>query len=84
MKPRIHNNTVYSIERCFNFPLIGNTICNWRGRNIELRQSPKSDDHIISVGTTFDGSMVVICEDRREDWKRALAAIQEGHVYVAP
>lgn len=83
-KPRIHNNTDYSLERCFNFPLIGHTICNWRGRNIELRESPKDDEHIISIGKSFDGSMVVICEDKKEDWPRALEAIADGQVYTSP
>ena len=47
---------------------------HWRGRDITLYEHPTDNDRIISVGTTFDGSMRVIADELRSDWHRELSS----------
>ena len=81
--PKIHNHTPYTLAEINTFPLLGRTINKWRGRNINLYTHPELTDHVISVGTTFDGEVTVIVAEPKTDWEVALDYAAHGKVYVS-
>lgn len=68
---------------CKRLAYIGRTVNKWRGRTIALYQHPTLPDHVISVGRTFDGALVVIASELKSDWATALDYIEHGQVYVS-
>ena len=80
--PETINNTQFSEDQIKLLPLIGKTVNKWRGRNITLLQHPSREDYVVSVGITFDGSRIIICEEPKSDWAVALDYIAHGKVYV--
>lgn len=81
-EPKTFNNTSLTEDQIIQLKLIGRTVNNWRGRNINLLEHPSDPDRVISVGITFDGLMTVICDDERQAWATALDYIAHGKVYV--
>ena len=79
----VYNRTSLTAEQIDSLPVIGETVSNWRQRNIVLRQHPTDENRLISVGTTFDKSMVVIADESRKDWQTALDYIGMGQIYVS-
>ena len=82
-KTATHNNTTSTLETINALPVIGETVNNWRQRRITLRSHPTDPARLISVGATFDGSMVVIADDARKDWATALDYASRGKVYTS-
>lgn len=80
---KIHNNTQLSIEEIGRLPVLGKTVSKWRQRNITLRQHPTKEDYVISVGVTFDGTMMVISEEPKCAWTVALEYASRGKEYVS-
>jgi hypothetical protein len=78
----IHNNTDFTPEQITNLVYVGETRNNWRQCNIKLYAHPTEPEGIISVGTTFCGTAIVIAHETRADWRRALEAIANGRMHV--
>ena len=78
-----HNNTNLTEAQIRELPVLGRTVNKWRQRDITLLAHPTDPDRLISVGTTFDGAMTVICDDERLMWSVALDYIARGKVYVS-
>jgi hypothetical protein len=79
-QPVIHNNTPLTLDAIRQLPYIGKAVSEWRQRSVDLYQN--GTDCIISVGTNFDNSMIVIAADAPEVWSHALDAIADGRVYT--
>jgi hypothetical protein len=82
-KVTIYNNTNFTDEEISNFPVIGKTINNWRQREIEIRTHPTDGTKVITIGTTFNGNMIVIADEDRTGYTTALEYIARGKVYVS-
>ena len=70
----VHNYTGLTEEEVYNLPILKSGKNHWRGRNIHLRQHPTDPLKVISEGTTFDGSMRVICDEMKSQWHREFEA----------
>jgi hypothetical protein len=81
-KPQVFNNTSHTQEQIEAMLYLGQTISEWRQREILLYQAP-NPDNVVSVGTTFDGAMTVISEDPKSAWATALDYIAHGKVYTS-
>jgi len=76
-----YNNVGIELEQIRRLPLLGVYRNEWRMRRVALyRDSP---GHVISIGESFDGSMVVVARETDEDHSWALAAFLRGETYVA-
>jgi hypothetical protein len=80
---KTHNNTKFTIDEINALPKIGETVNNWRQRNVVLRQHPANETMLVSIGVTFDGMMTVISEEPRDGWATALDYIAHGKIYVS-
>lgn len=80
---KIHNNTQFSIEEILRMSVIGNVVSKWRQRNITLRQHPTKEDHVVSVGVTFNETVMVLSEEPKCAWTVALEYASRGKVYVS-
>ena len=83
IQPKVINNTNIDFDKIKTLSLLGSTISKWRQRNINLYQSPNDPENVISVGTTFDNTMIVVAEDNKSDWIVALDYASRGKVYVS-
>ena len=70
--PEIVNHTGYLLEEIEAGEPIVTVKNNWRQRTIVLYAHPESPADVISVGRAFDGSVVVVCCEDRDDWRREL------------
>lgn len=78
----LHNHTGMTIDAINALPLLGTYRNEWRNRSVSLYRL--ADGEVISVGTTFDGSMIVIAKETDADHAPALAAWALGNrSYVA-
>jgi hypothetical protein len=66
MTTQTYNRTDFPREVLATLPVLGETVSSWRRRRITLYAHPTDADRLISIGHTFDGSMVVIADDDRE------------------
>jgi hypothetical protein len=82
-KTEICNNTQFALEEIAKMPLLGRTTNNWRQRNINLHQHPTETDTVVSVGTSFDGNRIIICQEPKLSWFTALDYAERGKVYVS-
>jgi len=73
MEYKVYNNTPFSLETIVALPIIGRVRSNWRQRHITIHAHPTDAARVISVGTTFDNTMQVICDDARTDWSPDLS-----------
>lgn len=80
---QISNNTSFSLDEINSFPHLATTVNKWRGREIVLRQHPTESDNVISIGTTLDNTMQVICKDSKSSWTTALEYWSRGKVYIS-
>ena len=79
---KIYNKTGYVLNDLQTLPKIGTVRSNWRKRLIDLYATP--DGKVLSVGTAFDRSLIVMALEERSDWADALAffACNSGMVYT--
>lgn len=83
-QPEVFNRTGFTLESVRALPLLGRAVSKWRQRNIELYQHPTDENLVVSVGTTFDGKMMVVADDETKDsWATALEYAGRGKVYVS-
>lgn len=82
-KTETFNRTSFSLEQINAFPVLGTTVSKWRQRTVVLCQHPTKEDHVVSIGTTFDNTMVVIAEEPKSQWVFALEYAKRGKVYVS-
>jgi hypothetical protein len=77
-----HNTTGIELEQILRMPLLGTYRNEWRMRTVSLyRESP---GYVISIGESFDDSMVVVARETDLDHCRALDAFAHGNFrYVA-
>lgn len=80
LSPNVYNNTSLPIDTIKQLPYIGQTVNNRLQRTIDLYAT--DNDHIISVGTSFDNSMTAIVCDPARAWTAALDAIAQGRIYI--
>ena len=74
----IHNHTKFQPQNIIEHETLLKRVRNlWRQRDIELYQHPEKNDSVISIGITFDKSMMVMVEESKEDWKRELNSPNE-------
>lgn len=78
-----YNNTTFAESVLTDLTLIGLTVSRWRQREIALYAHPTDPNRIISVGTTFDGKIVVIADEEKADYLTALEYIRRGKVYTS-
>jgi len=71
------NRTEFSISQIEKMAFMAAGENNWRKRTIVLREHPSDADLLVSDGITFDGSMQVLCTEKRSEWDRELE--QAGH-----
>jgi hypothetical protein len=69
---KVHNRTKYEPKEIQEFTLLKRVKNNWRERDIVLYQHPEDEGLVVSVGTSFDGKVVVIVIENKTDWKREL------------
>ena len=81
--PVVHNNTNVVAEDLANLPILGFAVNKWRGRRITLRAHPSDESRLISVGETFCGTMIVICDEEKSAWSVELDYASRGKVYVS-
>lgn len=72
--PIVHNRTQFCFAELQNLPVLKVVINNWRQRNIKLCQHPVDYHKVISVGETFDGSAIIVCEELKTFWQRELSS----------
>ena len=70
--PEVVNHTEFPLKEIEAGEPIMTIKNNWRQRTIVLYAHPESPADVISVGRAFDDSMVVVCCDDRDDWRREL------------
>ena len=66
---KVFNNTKFSLEEIANLLKLGHLKSNWRQREIGIYEHPNDPLRVISVGTDFDQSQKVICDDERSVWE---------------
>ena len=50
---------------------------NYRERNIQVYDHPTDSNRVITIGTTFNGSdMIVVADEWKKDWGRELSSGQ--------
>jgi hypothetical protein len=82
-KVETFNRTPFTMEQIQTFPIVATTVSKWRERNICLHQHPTEEDSVVSVGTKFDGLMIVAAVEKKTDWTTALDYAKHGKVYVS-
>ena len=80
---QIHNCTPFTEEEIVAFSVLGHTRNSWRQRMIDLYAHPTDIDQLVSVGTTFDGTMRVIAVEPRSSFATALDYASRRKVYVS-
>lgn len=83
MQAEIHNQSLYSLEEINGFERLATTLNKWLCRNVTLFQHPEQEDLVISVGTTYDKSLIVVAVDPKPMWEKALDYATAGKVYVS-
>ena len=78
-----HNHTPWSLDTIRTFPVIGQTVNQWRQRTVTLYEHPDVLSMVVTVGITFDQSMCVCAVEDRRHWRTALSYISQGKVYVS-
>lgn len=77
---KVINHTSYTEEQIFHMPMLGSYRNEWRQRDVALyRLRPGM---LISVGTFWDQSTTVICEEADDLHARALDAFAHGRSYT--
>jgi len=65
----VHNRTKWTLEQLRDQELYFNVRNEWRMRNVEVRKHPElPDTRVVSIGITFDGKTIIVCDERREAW----------------
>jgi hypothetical protein len=83
-KTEICNRTPFALEDIAKMPLLGKTVNKWRQRNVNLHQHPHKPDFVVSVGESFDGTLIVVADDEtKAGWATALDYAEHGKVYVS-
>jgi len=77
-----HNETALTPEQVNQLPLIGKCVNNWRMRTIDIYEHPADPNRLITVGTSFEGNEVYICDEERRFYTTALDYIKRGRIYV--
>jgi hypothetical protein len=78
----IHNNTSFTYEEITKFKRLAITINEWRQRNITLYQHPNDPERVISVGVTFNNSMIVVADEAKTLYQTALDYAKRGKIYT--
>jgi hypothetical protein len=74
----VRNNTSLTPEQVEALPVLGSTRSDALQRTVVLRRHLTDAGRVISVGTAFDGSHVVIADESKEVWALALPGGAEG------
>lgn len=81
VKTTTYNNTDVDESVIQSYKVLATAVNVWRGRNIVLHECPEDQKMLYSIGTTFDGSMVVIAREERIGWSIELDYAAHGKVY---
>ena len=73
----VYNRTNYKLEDAQQQPLLKKVISKWRQRNVQLFQHPTEPHKVLSVGTSFDGCTIIVCEEDKKDWARELLSAKD-------
>lgn len=77
----MYNHTSMTVEQVRALPHLGTYRNEWRKRTVELYRL--AEGHVVSIGTAFDNSLVVVAEETDCDHDRALNAFKYNRTYVA-
>jgi hypothetical protein len=75
---KTYNRTDVTLAEIQANPWIMQVECQWRQRHIDLYEC--DNEHVYTVGITFDKTMAVICCERRHDWAREIGSGKKYYV----
>jgi len=79
----VFNRTTLSEDDVNELTKLGFTVNKWRKRTITLYQHPTIEDHVISVGVSFDQTFTVVADEPKDVWATALDYAAQGKIYTS-
>lgn len=78
---KVISNWGWSLDDVMKLNVIGRQRNEWRRRNAVIYQHPNDAEKIVSVGESFDRSVIVICEESKKDWDKCIRQFPATEVY---
>ncbi len=68
----VKNNTKFEIVEILQQPVLHHYKSNWRQRDVTLFEHPEDNTRVLSIGITFCGSKMIVCDDPKTSFEYEL------------